>query len=351
MRRSKWRSGRKARRPQPRLARWRRAFRQARARSLSWSVNARISAIEWQALDARLTTALSAPPAQRDQEKEQVLRQRLTGIAARLDALDARFTKELPEYAALTNPQPLAIADAQKLLGPREALVLIASHSHQSLVWVIGNDGVRWMRVPLGEEELAREVAALRCGLDDTLWNIADSYDKCVAMLKKYRYDANFDGQLVQVLPFDMQRAHELYKALLGPVEDMIKDKQLLIAASGPLTSLPFNVLVTEPPKTRIPDKVAEYGEATWLGMRQPIAALPTVASLKALRQFAKTSRAKKTYLGIGNPLLEGPRTGQWRELLQRAGTGCARQELSQADKVRADGRRRPGPAIGGRHR
>jgi CHAT domain-containing protein len=42
---------------------------------------------------------------------------------------------------------------------------------------------------------------------------------------------------------------------------------------------------------------------------------LPSVASLKALRQFAKTSRASKPYLGIGNPLLEGAQDHpQWGE-------------------------------------
>ena len=51
----------------------------------------------------------------------------------------------------------------------------------------------------------------------------------------------------------------------------------------------------------------AEYREVAWLATRQPITVLPSVASLKALRQFAKTSRASKPYLGIGNPLLDGP--------------------------------------------
>ena len=113
---------------------------------------------------------------------------------------------------------------------------------------------MRWVRLPLGEEEFAREVAALRCGLDDSLWNNADSYDTCVETVKKYRYDANFDGQFVRILPFDLERAHGLYKTLLGPVEDVIKDKQLLVVPSGALISLPFSVLVTEPPKARIPD-------------------------------------------------------------------------------------------------
>jgi CHAT domain-containing protein len=52
-----------------------------------------------------------------------------------------------------------------------------------------------------------------------------------------------------------------------------------------------------------------------WLATRQPITVLPSVASLKALRQFAKTSRASKPYLGIGNPLLDGPQDHpQWGE-------------------------------------
>jgi CHAT domain-containing protein len=116
-----------------------------------------------------------------------------------------------------------------------------------------------------------------------------------------------------QVLPFDLARAHELYKELLGPVEDLIKGKHLLIVPTGPLTSLPLNVLVTAPPKTAIPDKFAGYREVAWLGSRQTILVLPSVASLKTLRQFAKASRATKPYLGIGNPLLDGPQDHpQW---------------------------------------
>ena len=54
-------------------------------------------------------------------------------------------------------------------------------------------------------------------------------------------------------LPFDHARAHRLYKALFGQVEDLIHGKQLLIVPSGPLTQLPFQVLVTaQPPQAAI---------------------------------------------------------------------------------------------------
>jgi hypothetical protein len=50
-------------------------------------------------------------------------------------------------------------------------------------------------------------------------------------------------------LPFDTARAHALYRALFGQIEDLIGDKKhLLVVPSGPLTALPFQVLVTKRP-------------------------------------------------------------------------------------------------------
>ena len=112
---------------------------------------------------------------------------------------------------------------------------------------------------------------------------------------------------LEEVLPFDLGRAHRLYKELLAPLERLISGKQLLIVPSGPLATLPLQVMLTEEPKTTIPQSLLEYRQAAWLGSRQPMIMLPTVASLKALREIAKPSKAPKPYLGIGNPLLDGP--------------------------------------------
>ena len=69
-------------------------------------------------------------------------------------------------------------------------------------------------------------------------------------------------------LPFDLARAHKLYKSLLGNLESLIKNKHLLIVASGPLSQLPFQVLVTKEPQAahrwrcRLPqDRVAGQEE------------------------------------------------------------------------------------------
>jgi len=69
---------------------------------------------------------------------------------------------------------------------------------------------------------------------------------------------------------FYLATAHEFYVALLGPVEALIKDKlELLIVPSGPLTALPFHLLVTDKPTIAVPrmqiNDMAAYRDAAWL--------------------------------------------------------------------------------------
>jgi CHAT domain-containing protein len=110
-------------------------------------------------------------------------------------------------------------------------------------------------------------------------------------------------------LPFDLARAHALYEGLFGQIEDLIKDKRLLIVPSGPLTQLPFEVLVTESPKAALPTSAADYRDVAWLARKEAITVLPAVSSLKAVREHAKESHASDAYIGFGDPLLDGDPT------------------------------------------
>jgi CHAT domain-containing protein len=102
---------------------------------------------------------------------------------------------------------------------------------------------VRWARSELGTPALTQELAALRCGLDyDGSW----VGSRCSELLK-VPY-TSLDYSLGKPLPFDLARANKLYKALFGQIEDVIKEKRLLIVPSGPLTQLPFQVLVRSLP-------------------------------------------------------------------------------------------------------
>jgi len=81
---------------------------------------------------------------------------------------------------------------------------------------------------------------------------------------------------------FDLELAHELYVSLVGSVEDLIKDAgHLLVVPTGPLTSLPFHLLVTEKPSTAVPqlEHVGSYRDAGRLIRRQAVSVLPALAS------------------------------------------------------------------------
>jgi CHAT domain-containing protein len=96
-------------------------------------------------------------------------------------------------------------------------------------------------------------------------------------------------------------------------VQDLIRDKHLLIVPSGALTQLPFQVLVTVASASS-----GDYRSVAWLARTHAITVLPAVSSLKALRQYAKPSAATKPMIGFGNPLLDGP-SSYYAELKQAA--------------------------------
>jgi hypothetical protein len=83
-----------------------------------------------------------------------------------------------------------------------------------------------------------------------------------------------------------------------------VKDKHsLLVGPSGALTALPFHLLVTDKPVAAIPEKLEGYRDAAWLLRRHAASVSPSIASLKALRGFARREQAVKPMTGFGAPL------------------------------------------------
>lgn len=259
---------------------------------------------EWRAKDKALTAARVSLPERRNAQAEGLIAGRLEEIDKRLAAIDQVLGKDFPEYAAASHPEPITLTDVQALLREDEALMVMfdtgawRSAAEETFIWVVTRDGARWVRSGLGRAALAEHVAALRCGLDQFAWD-KDGGSACAKLLP-----GEAPGAL---LPFDPQRAHALYRALFGQVEDLIADRHLLLVPSGALTTLPFHVLVTDTPPAAIPADPSAYGDVAWFGKRYASTILPSVGSLEALRKFAKASQARDPFIGFGNPLLYGP--------------------------------------------
>ncbi|MFZ0854874.1 MAG: tetratricopeptide repeat protein [Hyphomicrobiaceae bacterium] len=244
---------------------------------------------------------------------------------------------DIPQFSPISHSEPLSVGQVQANLRSDEALILYLTMPERSalLVFVVTKTDVRWQRSDLAAEALNESTAALFCGLERMLWNTQSAH-KCRELLQ---LPAQLDGQAPEILPFHLARAHDLYMALLAPFRDIVRNKSLLIVASRSLSNLPFNVLVTEPPKTAILSKLDQYRDVPWLGTQYPITLLPSVSALRVLRQRAETSHAQKMYLGMGNPLLDGQQDhlewgGYYKKQAQASWDKQQCSELPVADRT-----------------
>jgi CHAT domain-containing protein len=275
---------------------------------------------EWQVKDKLLIAAKSKLPAKRKADVETALAGRLTAIDARLAEIDRRLALDFPDYIALASPAPVSLTEAQAQLAADEALVVFLDTPGETFIWAATKTDVRWVR-SVGTAALTREVAALRCGLDATAWN-GGGTEKCAKALSVPLDKAPGPNQ---PLPFDQARAHKLYTALFGEVQNLIKGKHLLIVPSGPLTQLPFQVLVTKPPSS------GDHRAVAWLAREHAITVLPAASSLKALRRIGRPSSAPRPMIGFGNPLLDGPDARYaGRAKLSREKESCSETRLQQ---------------------
>jgi CHAT domain-containing protein len=238
--------------------------------------------------------------------KHKTIRHIITATESKLATNATRLEKEFPDYSALSNPKPVKVEDVQKLLGADEALVFFLTGDKESYVFALTRGGFDWRTIPSGRDNLRTRVAAFRRGLD-----VDDMSER-----------------------FDLNLAHQLFGLLLGPVDTFIKDKgHLLVVPSGPLTALPFHLLVTEKPTLSVrPGKgelsaedAAPYRDAAWLIKRQAVSVEPSVASLKVLRSIARKDKAAKPMIGFGDPVFNPGRAPAGDRRALRSNRGGSR--------------------------
>jgi CHAT domain-containing protein len=242
-------------------------------------------------------TLLSSVALARDQSTIEGIVAKMNGIEDHIASLNEQVAAKFPAFAELSvDPAPMNLADIQALLTPDEALVFYYTAQDPPLVWAITREGVTWQQLNMARHILAYKISMLRSGLE-----CPASTSDCSA----------------PALRFDLGLAHELYRTLVVPVATAINTKRhLIVVPSGVLFGMPFQLLVTELTTAgSLPEK-PDYRKAAWFGLQNAISVLPSVTSLRVLRQVAKRSRASKPYLGIGNPLLDGQQGDpRWGEL------------------------------------
>ena len=168
------------------------------------------------AYEGSLRLAKSRPLAQRNQkliEDYELLR--TLAVRAQRSAQE-ELEQKYPRYVELTNPQPVTVAQIQgAMLREREVLIEYLVTSKETLAFLVSKTEVKAVTLKIGEEELYRQVIALR-------------------------------RSLVKVREYDAQTAHQLYEKLFRPLEAYIdRDATVYIVPDASLHYLPFDALLT----------------------------------------------------------------------------------------------------------
>jgi CHAT domain-containing protein/Tfp pilus assembly protein PilF len=234
-------------------------------------------------VERELSASLALPTEKRTRSTA-VLRESLERHARQLAAVDGQLRDQFPRYFDLVRPDPLTVAEVRRLLKPDEVLVKFLCGERESFVWAITDEAAAWHRLDIGYDGLIGAVAKLREGLDVE----------------------ELAGKGPGAALFDLGLANDLYKRLLGPIEPVIERKShLLLVPSGPLTGLPFQLLLRSKPSVPQPSllQLAVYREADWLIERYALSVLPSVSSLRAIREIAVSPSRPKPLIAFGNPV------------------------------------------------
>ncbi len=262
-------------------------------------------------VDLALEQAL--PDSERSAEVETRLQNNVRNKASDLNKAEADMLQAFPAYTDLINPQPLRLIDVRKSLADTEGLVSFLIGRDESFIQLTKRSGNYVARVKAGEAELQEMVTSLRRALE-------------------------IQGGSVN--EFDLGKSHLLYTLLFKALEPELQGVQhLVVAASGPLGSLPFGLLVTQPPASQ-----NGYTQAKWLIKEMAISHAPSVQAFYSLRGAPAKAPAPKALLAFADPVLDGVSRDSKQTQAQCVATGPMNTDTLRAlaplpettDEVRA---------------
>ncbi|MEL7115287.1 MAG: CHAT domain-containing protein [Pseudomonadota bacterium] len=219
----------------------------------------------------------------------------LRALQAQLGVIDAEIREAFPDYDEFANPRPLSYADVRADLAADEALVLFLTDRTATFVWAVTPDGVAWHRSPLTSRELGDLVRRVRADLDPT------GLARAAAPMS--------DSAAGRYPSFDGAAAHQLYSELFAPLaETLAPARHVYVVKDGPLSSLPFSVLLTEPWGF---DGADDFRTAPWLIARHAFTTLPAVSSLPSAARSRALGTGASAFVGFGDPDFGGDPTAE----------------------------------------
>jgi CHAT domain-containing protein/Tfp pilus assembly protein PilF len=243
----------------------------------------------------------------------------IASITTEYEELRAQIRARSPRYAALTQPQPLSLAEIQRqVLDPDTLLLEYSLGENASYLFVVSQTSITWRRLPKPAEieAAARRVREL---LTAPQPQPGDTEAKYKARMKEAseRY---------------WTQAAELSRMLLGPVASQLGRKRLAIVADGALQYIPFAALPA--PSTGNDEGRNSRAEPRPLFVEHEIVSLPSASTLATLRrETAGRKPAEKSIAVLADPVFTDDDTRVRRSV----GKVGAEEKTRSADSDKTD--------------
>jgi CHAT domain-containing protein/Tfp pilus assembly protein PilF len=229
-----------------------------------------------QRLNARAAAQVSLLNRKHTPEQADAAAKEIAAITAEFEEIQTQIRDRSPRYAALTQPQPLALTEIQQQALDEDTLLLeYALGEQRSYLWLVSQRSIDSYDLPPRAEI---ESATRRV------------YDLLTARPKR---GAAPDPQLIA-------QARKLSRTLLGPAAPRLGGKRLVIVAPGALSYLPFAALPAPE------DEGRRAGDYEPLIAKHEVVSIPSASVLSIIRrETAGRQRAAKSVAVLADPVFE----------------------------------------------
>jgi CHAT domain-containing protein/tetratricopeptide (TPR) repeat protein len=229
-----------------------------------------------QRLNARAAAQLSLLNRKHTPEQANAAAKEIAAITNEYDEVQAKIRARSPRYAALTQPQPLGLAEIQRQALDEDTLLLeYALGEKRSYLWLVSQRSIDSYELPPRAEI---EAATRR------VYNLFTTRPK--------RWTPP-DPQMIA-------QARTLSRMLLGPVAPRLGGKLLVVVAPDALSYLPFAALPVPE------DKERPAGDYEPLIAKHEIVSIPSASVLSVIRrEMAGRQRAAKSVAVLADPVFE----------------------------------------------
>jgi len=209
-----------------------------------------------QKLDATEKRQIQLSNTKNTEAQLQALQKEISALLEQYQQVKAQIRSSSPRYAALTQPQPLTLAQQQQLLDDDTLLLEYSLGEERSYLWAVSKTNITSYELPKRAE-------------------IETTAKQFYQQLKK--------GRRMSVVstsgsPTDVEVAAKLSQMLLQPVTKELGNKRLVIVSDGALQYLPFGALPN-------PKNLRPKTQPTPLLLEHEIVNLPSLSTLAVLRK------------------------------------------------------------------